>query len=194
MNYSFSLFIACILISLVSCENQQNKEDVKITNEITVQSLKEQIQEIDDSLNVLFEQRMEDDNFEIDRLVYHEGINRCIRFYESFPDDEYAPYSLEKAAGLYDALTISQKASDWRDTLINRYPEYERMLFILEQQKAHYDNFDTYVPEKIKLYINKMLAFEDLPAEKREQLEFRLENIDLNFMDIVKLRNPDLEM
>lgn len=178
---------------LVACKSNGDS-DPNAKNESTVESLKERIVEIDDSLIVLFDKKMEDDEFVIDRLVYHEGINRCIDFYNTFPEDTYAPYALEKAAGLYDALRIGQKAADWRDTLINNYPDYDRMLFILEQQKAHYDNFDAYVPEKIKFYINKMLEFEDLPEDQREQLEFRLEHIDLKFMDIVRMRNPELDI
>lgn len=194
MNNSFLYTVIIFFLTLMSCNNQSANDVDNDNPEVTVDLLKGEIKEMDDSLNMLFEKRLGDNNFKIDRLVYHEGINRCIKFYETFPKDEYAPFALEKAAGLYDALLIPQKAADWRDTLITSYPNYDRMVFILEQQKAHYDNFDAYVPDKIKLYINKMLAIDSLSTEKREQLEFRLENIDLKFIDIVRLRNPDLEM
>jgi hypothetical protein len=191
---SYIIFLVGFLVlGMFSCNSEKSSEQDVVSN-LTVEELKDQITEIDDSLKTLFDKKMEDDEFKIDRLVYHEGINRCILFYQTFPKDDYAPYALEKAAGLYDALRISQKAADWRDTLINRYPDYDRMFFILEQQKAHYDNFDAYVPDKIELYINKMLEYDDLPDGKREELEFRLEHIDLKFMDIVRMRNPDLEI
>lgn len=193
MNKLIYFFALVGVFVLVACKSNGDS-DPNAKKEDTVESLKERIVEIDDSLIVLFDKKMEDDEFVIDRLVYHEGINRCIDFYNTFPEDKYAPYAIEKAAGLYDALRIGQKASDWRDTLINNYPDYDRMLFILEQQKAHYDNFDAYVPDKIKFYINKMLEFEDLPEDQREQLEFRLEHIDLKFMDIVRMRNPELDI
>jgi hypothetical protein len=193
MNKLIYFFALVGVFVLVACKSNGDS-DPNAKKEDTVESLKERIVEIDDSLIVLFDKKMEDDKFVIDRLVYHEGINRCIYFYNTFPEDTYAPYALEKAAGLYDALRIGQKAADWRDTLINNYPDYDRMLFILEQQKAHYDNFDAYVPEKIRIYINKMLEFDDLSEEQREQLEFRLEHIDSKFMDIVRMRNPELDI
>lgn len=192
MNKLIYFFALVGVFVLVACKS--NGDDPNAKKEDTVESLKERIVEIDDSLIVLFDKKMEDDEFVIDRLVYHEGINRCIDFYNTFPEDKYAPYAIEKAAGLYDALRIGQKASDWRDTLINNYPDYDRMLFILEQQKTHYDSFDAYVPDKIKIYINKMLEFDDLSEEKREQLEFRLEHIDLKFIDIARMRNPELDI
>jgi hypothetical protein len=190
-----NILMLVVFSSVISaCSSDVNRDEQGADQEVTTVLLKERIQEIDDSLKVLFEKKMEDDNFQIDRLVYHEGINRCIEFYRTFPENDYAPYAIEKAAGMYDALRITQKAVEWRDTLIANYPNYDRMLFVLEQQKVNYDSFEVYEPEKIKFYIEKMLQLETLTADKREELEFRLDNINLNFMDLARLRNPDLDI
>lgn len=188
------VMFSMLLGGIYSCSSDSEDKGIDTEQEVSTEFLKERIQEMDDSLKVLFEMKMEDDNFKIDRLVYHEAINRCIEFYHTFPEDNYAPYAIEKAAGMYDALRISQKATEWRDTLIANYPDYDRILFVYEYQKANYDSFEAYEPEKIKYYIEKMLALDDLPAEKREELEFRLEHIDLDFMGLARLRNPDLDL
>ena len=189
-NFYYSLIIGLVLV-LNACGGEKKKS--LIEEEVTVERLKAEIKEIDDSLSVLIKRRIEEDDFKIDRLVYHEGINRSVKFFETFPEDEFAPYALEKVASLYDALQISQKSAEWRDSIIINYPDFDRRLDILELQKAHYDNFDNHEPEKIEEVINLMLQM-DLPNDKREDLEFRLKHIDLNFMDIVRLRNPDLEL
>lgn len=194
-NKLFPLSLVILSASfIISCGQGSDKaEKSEKEDDVTVKSLKSDIKEIDDSLSVLIKKRLEEDDFKIDRLVYHEGINRSIKFYETFPDDDFAPYALEKVASLYDALQISQKSADWRDTIIVNYPEFDRRLDILELQKAHYDNFETYEPEKIEHYIELMLEM-DIPDKKREDLEYRLEHIDLTFLEMVKLLNPDLEL
>lgn len=193
-NKAFSLPLLFLTVFIItSCGESDKKDKLEKESEATVESLKSDIKEIDDSLSVLIKKRLEEDDFKIDRLVYHEGINRSIKFYETFPEDEFAPYALEKVASLYDALQIGQKSADWRDTIIINYPDFDRRLDILELQKAHYDNFDTYEPGKIKHYVELMLEM-DIPDKKREDLKYRLENIDLTFLEMVKLLNPDLEL
>lgn len=155
------------------------------TEEITVESLKASIKEIDDSLYVLMEKVLETDDFEIDRLVYHEGANRGIEFYKNFPEDEYAPYALDKVIGMYWALNIEPRTVEWLDTLITKYPEYPGLMGALERQKSVYDSFDAYNPEKIEYYTKLMLERDDLSPEKRADFELRLKHIDKPFEEFV---------
>jgi hypothetical protein len=161
------------------------------SDEVTVESLKAAIKEIDDSLYILMEKALETDGVEIDRLVYHEGANRGIEFYKNFPEDEYAPYALDKVIGMYWALNIEPKTVEWLDTLITKYPEYPGIMGALERQKSVYDNFDAYNPEKIKYYTNLMLERNDLSPEKRADFELRLQHIDKSFEEFIFLLNGD---
>ena len=186
--------IALPLFFVVSCsDTDKNQQDEK--EEVTVASLKQAIKEMDDSLNVLTKKVLEEESFTIDRLVYHEAINRNLAFYKAFPDDSYAPRALEKASSMYMQLNIDQKAADWRDTLLNNYPDFEGRLSLLELQKSHYDNFEAYDPEMIKKYCNLMLAMEDqLSEEKKSSIEFRLEHIDKSFPELIKMQNPEIDL
>jgi hypothetical protein len=157
--------------------------------EVTVESLKASIKEIDDSLYVLMEKALQTDGYEIDRLVYHEGANRGIEFYKNFPEDEYAPYALDKVIGMYWALNIEPKTVEWLDTLTMKYPDYPGIMGALERQKSVYDSFDAYNPEKIEYYTQLMLDRDDLSPEKRADFEFRLKHIDKPFEEFILLLN-----
>jgi len=159
------------------------------TEEITVETLKKSIQEIDDSLRVLMEQVLKTDDLEIDRLVYHEGANRGIEFYKNFPDDDYAPYALDKVIGMYWALNIEPKTVEWLDTLITKYPDYPGIMGALERQKSVYDSFDAYNAEKIEYYTKLMLDRNDLSPEKRADFELRLLHIDKQFDEFILILN-----
>lgn len=187
------LLVIVIGFLLYSCSEGNNVNDID-ENEITVKQLKAEIKEMDDSLSFLVEKAMNEDDFQISRLVYHETINRCLNFYSHFPEHDFTPEALEKVAAMYMALSIDQKAADWRDSLIINFPNYDNMLTILELQKTHYDNFETYEPEKIEEYIDLMLKNDNLSGKKREELEFRKKHIDKSFIELVKIQNPDLEL
>lgn len=181
------LFVALFLGACTSPGAEETSE------EITVESLKASIKEIDDSLYVLMEQVLETDGYEIDRLVYHEGANRGIEFYKNFPEDEYAPYALDKVVGMYWALNIEPKSVEWLDTLIIKYPDYPGLTGALERQKSVYDSFDAYNPEKIEYYTNLILERDDLSPEKRADFELRLKHIDKPFEEFILLLNESTE-
>ena len=177
------LFLALIISSCTSSPVEDSSE------EVTVESLKAAIQEIDDSLYILMEKALETDGYEIDRLVYHEGANRGIEFYKNFPDDEYAPYALDKVIGMYWALNIEPKTVEWLDTLITKYPQYPGLMGALERQKSVYDSFDAYNAEKIEYYTKLMLDRDDLSPEKRADFELRLEHLDKSFDEFILILN-----
>ncbi|MEX2483046.1 MAG: hypothetical protein WED10_00705 [Brumimicrobium sp.] len=191
--YLFSILFTSL--AFLSCEEKSDENEGEDESaEVTPESLKNSIKEMDDSLQVLFKKRMEEDNFKIDRLVYHEAINRNKSFFENFPEHGYAPRAVEKIASMYLQLNIEGEAVKWRDTILHNYPNYKNKLGVLELQKSYYDNFDTYEPEKIEYYCNEMLKVEGLSEEKKEEIEFRLEHIELSFTELIKMQNPDLEL
>ncbi len=186
--------VGYFLVALVIASCSSEVEDSKVDG-ITPEYLLEQINVMDDSLNVLMEKVMKEPNAKIDRLVYHEAAMRNITFYQTFPDHELAPEAIEKAASMYMAIGLDERATEWRDSLLLHYPDYSNILTILELQKSFYDNFDRYEPKMIQKYCDMMLDLGDaLDSNKRKDIEFRLEHIDLSFIDLIKMQNPDLEL
>lgn len=183
-------FISLLALLLGACSSEGADQAV---GEVTVESLKASIKEIDDSLKVLMEIALETDGYDIDRLVYHEGANRGIEFYKNFPNDAFAPYALDKVIGMYWALNIEPRTAEWLDTLIINYPDYPGIMGALERQKSVYDSFNSYNPDKIIYYTTLMLQRNDLTPEKRADFELRLEHIDKTFEDFILILNESNE-
>ena len=147
------------------------------------------ITEMDDSLNALVDRAMTEPGFVVDKLVYHEAINRNLAFFKAFPSHEFAQRALENACSQYLEIGLEELGVQWIDTLLTRFPNHPNRAGYLEIQKSIFDNFDTYDPERIQYYCEQMLALGDeLPVEKREAIEFRLQHIDKNFEELIMLR------
>lgn len=184
------LNLVSILI-LVSCDNKGvNENESTPEDEVTVEGLKKSITEIDDSLVILTKKKMKDPSFKIDRLVYHEGINRNKKFFETFPEDDYAETALEKIASLYFQLQIEGEAVKWRDSILHHYPNSENKVALLEMQMSYYD-YDKYDREKLSYYLNELISIPDLSEEKKEDYEFRLKHIDKKHSELIELHNND---
>ena len=185
------LIISLLIVFLYACGGSNEQEEISIQDEVTAETILAGVKVMEDSINSLFEQFLAGEIEEIDRLVYHEAINRNLELYKNFPEYEGVPKALDNVAGMYLALQLEEKARDWRDTLIFRYPDYPGRKMALELQVSYYD-VDDYQPSLLEKYINLLLAEEGLSEEKKEQLVFRLQHIDLSYMDLLLLQNPDL--
>jgi hypothetical protein len=181
----------CILFTtlLMSCGDQtENPSSSK--DEFTVVGLKKSIEVIDDSLSMLTKKKMKDPNFKIDRLVYHEGINRNKKLFETFPEDDYAKTALEKIASLYFQLQVEGEAAKWRDSILIHYPNTESKIALLEMQMSYYD-YNNHNKEKLEYYLNRLLSLNTLTEEQRKDYEFRLEHIDKSHSELMELHNNE---
>lgn len=179
------VFVFGILLTFVACTNQEVKNDGK--EELSIEEMKTSIKEMDDSLMVMMEEAVKSPNYQMNRIAYHEAINRNKDFYTNYPNDPYAETALNKIASLYLQINVESESAKWRDTLLTKYPNAENKIGLLELQMNYYD-FNEHNPEKIKFYANQLLAIENLPEEKREQYEFRLEHIDKTFEELIELQ------
>lgn len=185
------IFVFGILLTFTACTNQNANT---VSNEApTIEGLKASIKEMDDSLKALMDEAVKSPEYKMNRVAYHEAINRNKDFYHNFPEDPYAETALDKIAALYLQLNVESESVKWRDTLLTKYPNTKNKIGLLELQMNYYD-FNEYNPEKIKLYANQLLAIENLPAEKREQYEFRLKHIDKTFEELIELQLSDENM
>lgn len=185
--YQKCLIFTFASAALFSCSSDTSDEETFDENSPEYHMAR--ITEMDDSLNTLVDRSMTEPGFVVDKLVYHEAINRNLAFFQSFPSHEFAQRALENACSQYLEIGLEELGVQWIDTLLTHFPSHPNKAGYLEIQKSIFDNFDTYDPEKIQLYCQKMLALGDeLPAEKRAAITFRLQHIDKNFEELIMLR------
>lgn len=183
-------FTLCLLVASILTSCGDKTESTTSEDEVTAEELKSSIKEIDDSLLMLTKKKMKNPDFKIDRLVYHEGINRNKNFFGKFPEDEYAETALHKIASLYFQLQIEGEAAKWRDSILLHYPNTESKITLLEMQMSYYD-YDNHNKEKLEFYLNELLSLENLSEEKKQDYEFRLKHIDKSHSELMNLHNND---
>jgi len=190
------IYILSLLTVFAACNNTEVVQEEK--EEITVDGLKASIKVMDDSLHRMMKDALNSPNYKMNKVAYHEAINRNKDFYYNFPDNDYSEIALGKIAGLYLQLNVEKEAVKWRDTLLAKYPNTKDKIGLLELQMNYYDHND-YNPEKIKHYADRLLAIENLSPGRREQYEFRLKHIDKTFEELIELQikenfeNVDIE-
>jgi outer membrane protein assembly factor BamD (BamD/ComL family) len=184
-----SIYFTLGVLIFFSCNNADSD---KSAQQDTPESVWNSVIEMDDSLQTMINKRMTIDTFKIDKLVYHEAINRNKKFYSLYPTDEKAQEAVEKIASLYMQLGIEREAVKWRDSILLNYPKTKNKLGLLELQLSYYD-FDNYTPEKITYYANELLSLDNLPEDKKEDYEFRLKHIDKTFEELIQIRIQEMD-
>lgn len=171
--------ILCILLGCIfliaACQTNQKT------------ALKRTIYQLDDSLKQSIKNEMQATNFKLNKALYQRAINANIKYYNTYPKDSYTDTALHKIAALYRGIGEVENAVQWRDTLLSQFPQTYHKIGLLELQMSYYD-FNHYNPDKIKFYIQQLLAIKTLPDTKRKQYEFRLKHIDLSFEELMQLQ------
>lgn len=183
------LLVAFAIFFIVGCENKDNVVNIEPDSD-SIEQIKASIQEIDDSLKVLFDNAMHQEQFQMNHAVFYEAINRNKQLFLKFPDDPGVEQALDKISAIYLQLNHEEEAVKWRDTLLTRFPNTKHKVGLLELQMNYYD-YNEHNPEKMEYYLNQLLEIEDLSAEKRAQYEFRLENIDKTFEELILMQSKD---
>ncbi|HLW39586.1 MAG TPA: hypothetical protein VKX31_04280 [Brumimicrobium sp.] len=168
---------------LTSCSNQTTNDEKQ---EITPAYLKAEVERMDDSLKGIFDNVMENPNFQVDRKVYLKAIEVNLNFYESFPEDPFAETALNKIASLYFQLNLDQEALKWRGIILEKYPEAKNRTELLELQMSHYSTDEFFSQEMIEHYAHELLKTENLSETKKEEYEFRLKHSDKNFSQLIE--------
>ncbi|PWH84780.1 outer membrane protein assembly factor BamD [Brumimicrobium oceani] len=182
-----AIYIFSVLLVFTACNSNTEEIEADTKEEVNLEALKTSIKEMDDSLKLLMDEAVKSPTYKMNKVAYHEAINRNKDFYHNFPEDSYAEKALSKIAALYLQIGVEEEAVKWRDTLLNNYPNTEDKIGLLELQMNYYD-YNQYNKEKIQHYAERLLAIENLSDEKREQYEFRLEHIDKSFEELIELQ------
>lgn len=172
------LLLICLLGSVFIVASCQDSERNNLRKSIGV---------IDDSLHIMVQKEMQGKGGSFDPSLYQKSIDANLSFYKKFPSDAYADKALHKIAASYRQLGKAEKAAEWRDTLLSKFPNTYHKIGLLELQMNYYD-FNRYTPKKIEYYIEKLLAIDKLPPEKRKQYEFRLKHVNLTFQQLILLQ------
>tara|TARA_B100000508_G_scaffold137355_1_gene131654 strand:- start:179778 stop:180380 length:603 start_codon:yes stop_codon:yes gene_type:complete len=170
-----------------SCGSNSDSEGDQTEQVESAEEILTSIQEIDDSLKTMIDKKMEDDSYKVDKIVYHEAINRNKKFFSMYPDHEKAESAVDKIASLYMQIGVQKEAAKWRDTLLAKFPETKNKIGLLEMQLNYYD-YDQRDTEKMEYYLEELLKQENLSEEKKESYEFRLKHIDKTFEELIELR------
>ncbi len=118
---------------------------------------------------------------------------KCLAVYRNFPKSKEAPKYLDKAHVILSSNGLHGLAVLYADTLINKYPAYKNRPMVLQSLASAYDLF--IIPRKKELVVKyyKMLLKENpnLPKEERENVQFRLDNIDKTFEELIDLQTKE---
>lgn len=122
-----------------------------------------------------------------DQAIGEAYAEKCLAVYRQFPKAIEAPKYLDKAHIIFASLGMHQRSVLLADTLIQNYPLYKNRPMVLESLATAYDIFlRPRNKEKVKMYYEMLLKEgRNLPAEQRENIRFRLKNIDLTFEELI---------
>ncbi len=177
--------ILLITFSFLSSCNSPKEEGKDESNNESAEVLLEQIKEKEDLISDLSKDLRP--GMKTPTVMSEELVDLLLTFYHTFPDNASAPVCLDKVHMVYSAKRQYQKSADYGDTLLNNYPKYINRPMILESMATTYDIFieprDT---SKVRYY-NELLLKEDkeMSQEKREEILFKLNNLDLTLDEMI---------
>lgn len=176
MKFAASLYLVALLF--VGCSTSA-QDPVQAREEI--ENLEDSISKI--SMTLEMGEKM--DESMLVRLKW-----KLVNFYQSFPENEYAPEYLDKLHMLAIGERDYENGMRYADTLINNYKDYINRPMILESMANAYDMFIQ--PRDIAKveYYNTLLLKENpkMDKEKREEIEFRMKHIDLTIDELIDLQ------
>lgn len=172
------LFVIALLVGMVACSNEP-KEVTETTVIDSVKAFEDSLKSISVDVNALTDQKI--------GVAYAE---KCLEVYHRFPKSKEAPKYLDKAHIIFASLGMHGRSVALADTLIMKYPAYENRPMVLESLATAYDIYlQPRKKEKVEKYYQLLLKENpNLPKEKKEDIEFRLENINLSFEELIMKR------
>ncbi|MDX2360215.1 MAG: hypothetical protein QNK23_05385 [Crocinitomicaceae bacterium] len=112
-------------------------------------------------------------------------------YVEEYPEDPFAPECLSRIHMIYSSESDYIESVEYADRIINEYPEYINRALIIESQAGSFDIWikprDT---TKVRYYYELLLSeYPDLPKEKVDDIQERLDNLDLTIEQIIMQNN-----
>ena len=172
-----------------SCSNSDIKSDKP-----SKEDLRARIKEMEDSLKGL--QVNIQEVKQIPNLTHFELINRLLDYYHNYPKDSYSAECLDKVHMKYSGMNIHQRAVEYADTLLEKFPKYVNRALVLESQGSAYDIFiqprDT---SKVRKYYTMLLEENPkMEKDKAEGIRDRLRHLDMNFDQFIEYKMKSIQI
>ena len=187
--YAILIGVSLFFLNLSSCGSSETA-----ANKPTRESLKARIKEMEDSLKGL--QVNINEIKQIPNLTHFELINRLLDYYHNYPEDAYSAECLDKVHMKYSGMNIHQRAVQYADTLLDKFPKYVNRALVLESQGSAYDIFiqprDT---AKVRKYYTMLLNENPkMDKDKIAGIRDRLQHLDLNFDQFIEYKMQSLQL
>lgn len=176
------LIVFALMACVVACSNEP-KELTEATVIDSVKAFEDSLKTISINVDALTDQKI--------GVAYAE---KCLEVYHRFPKSKEAPKYLDKAHIIFASLGMHGRSVALADTLIMKYPMYDNRPMVLESLATAYDVYlQPRKKEKVEKYYKLLLKENpNLPKEKKEDIEFRLENINLSFEELIMKRTSSV--
>ena len=115
MKRGFGIVLIVFVGLIYSCGNYSK-------NQKTKEEIESSIKEMEDSLSQM--QVNINQNAPMPNIAHQELINRLLTYYHNFPDDQKSAEYLDKVHMKYSGLNMHEKAVQYADTLLEKYPKY----------------------------------------------------------------------
>ena len=128
-------FYLLIVLVMVSCKAKPYVDSGITTKE----DIREEITQIDDSLKLYFEEIMDNKRSELPTSTIEKAIELHYKYYERFPEDDYAATCLDKIHQLHLQKKEYGKSVQICDTLFVHYPKYDNISEVYFSAATTYD-------------------------------------------------------
>ena len=154
----------------------------------TAEKLKSDIQMIDDSLKIYYQQVMNNQMASVPNAAIQKTIDAHLTFYHYYPKDEFSAECLDKVHQLYIQQKLYVKSVEIADTLLAEFPKYKGKKDVLYSVATTYD-FMLNDAANAKKYYEKILAMPKLDKETRENISTRIKLMGMSLDEMIEFQN-----
>ena len=179
------IVLSLSIIGLVSCAGTKTENP---DGTPTIEKLKSDIQLIDDSLKVYYQQVMNNQLESVPNDAIQKTIDAHLTFYHYYPKDEFSVECLDKVHQLYIQQKLYVKSVEIANTLLTEFPKYKRKKDVLYSIATTYDFMlnDTVNARK---YYEKVLEIPKLDKETRENISSRVKLMGMSLDEMIEFQN-----
>jgi hypothetical protein len=154
----------------------------------TVEKLKSDIQMIDDSLKIYYQQVMNNQIESVPNDAIQKTIDAQLTFYHYYPKDEFSAECLDKVHQLYIQQKLYVKSVEIADTLLAKFPKYKGKKDVLYSVATTYD-FMLNDAVNAKKYYEKILAMPKIDKETKENISTRIKLMGMSLDEMIEFQN-----
>lgn len=181
-------FYLLLTLMLVSCKGKAEVDNGLITKE----SVRKEIELIDDSLKFYYEEIMDNKRNELPTSTLEKAIDLHFKYYSNFPKEEYAATCLDKIHQLHLQKKEYGKSVKVCDTLFVHYPNYENISEVYFSAATTYDYLlaDT---SNARKYYQHLLDSPKTNKSIKKEIEMRLPYLGLTPEEMAGKINLEVE-